>query len=100
MVKAKTLQQKNTMPNSLIKETKLSEKMWQPQRLMVRFKARFSGNSRKDYFVGDVVQIENEFGIKGTTRIVECAISDDNQDGYQLVPTFESDEDENKKIMK
>ena len=51
---------------------------------------------RKDYFVGDVVQIENEFGIKGTTRIIECAISDDNQNGYQLVPTFESDEDENK----
>lgn len=50
---------------------------------------------RKDYFVGDLVAIENEYGVQGTTRITECAVSDDNSNGYQLVPTFEADEDEN-----
>lgn len=41
----------------------------------------------KDFFVGDVVQIQNEYKIKATTRVVEIVISD-SASGYTIVPTF------------
>lgn len=43
---------------------------------------------KKDYNLGDVVQIENEYDIKGTARITEVVASvDDN--GFSIYPTFE-----------
>lgn len=42
----------------------------------------------RDYFVGDVVQIENEFGIQAKVRITEI-IRSSATDGDTLVPTFE-----------
>ena len=48
----------------------------------------------RDYFLGDVVQIENEFEMKGVTRIIEVIFSDNTQDGVQLYPTFKSDDSE------
>lgn len=43
---------------------------------------------RKDYDVGNIVSIENEYGIVAKPRIVEIIESwDDN--GYSVVPTFE-----------
>lgn len=41
----------------------------------------------RDYFVGDVVQIQNEYGIRATTRVDEVVISDSNT-GTTIVPTF------------
>ena len=41
----------------------------------------------KDFFVGDIVQIQNEYKIKATTRVVEVVISDSST-GTTIVPTF------------
>lgn len=41
----------------------------------------------KDYFLGDIVQVVNEYGIKATPRIVEVIESED-ETGTSIVPTF------------
>ena len=42
---------------------------------------------KKDYFLGDVVQIKNEYGIEAQARIIEIIESDDDT-GHTLIPTF------------
>ena len=42
---------------------------------------------KADYFIGDIVQIENEYGITAAPRIVEIMESDDDT-GYRIVPGF------------
>lgn len=44
---------------------------------------------KKDYDLGDIVLVENEYGIKAEARITEGLESDDNEDGYTVEPTFE-----------
>lgn len=41
----------------------------------------------EDYFMGDLVQVENEYGMQGVSRLLELCISND-EDGYKLAPTF------------
>lgn len=41
----------------------------------------------EDFFLGDIVQILNEFGIEASSRIVEIIFSN-NDDGNNIVPTF------------
>lgn len=41
----------------------------------------------RDYFLGDIVQVENKYGYKGRCRITEVMKSRDS-DGPKLVPTF------------
>lgn len=43
---------------------------------------------KEDYYLGDIVQIQNEYGFGGTARITEVVTSQDN-DGYAIYPTFE-----------
>lgn len=43
---------------------------------------------KKDYYLGDIIQIENEYNFRGTARITEVVASQDDQ-GYSLYPTFE-----------
>lgn len=43
---------------------------------------------KEDYNLGDIVQIENEYGMVGTTRITEVVTSID-ESGYSIYPTFE-----------
>lgn len=43
---------------------------------------------KNDYFLGDVVQVINEYGIGATPRIIETIESED-ENGYNLTPTFE-----------
>lgn len=43
---------------------------------------------KKDYYLGDIVQIENEYGFKGIARITEVVTSQD-EEGYSIYPTFE-----------
>lgn len=43
---------------------------------------------RQDYFMGDVVQVVNEYGMTATPRITEIIESED-ENGYTLIPTFE-----------
>ena len=49
---------------------------------------------KEDYYLGDIVQIENEYGLGGIARITEVVTSDD-ENGYSVYPTFEMI-DENK----
>lgn len=44
---------------------------------------------RKDWNVGDIVQVENEYGIQASPRIIEVIESDDT-DGTSIIPTFDS----------
>lgn len=44
---------------------------------------------KKDYFVGDIVQVENAIGLKAAPRITE-AIESFNENGYKIVPKFDS----------
>lgn len=41
----------------------------------------------EDYFLGDIVQIENEKGIQATTQIIEIIYAED-ENGASTVPTF------------
>lgn len=47
----------------------------------------------KDFNIGDIVQVENEFGITGTVYISEIVWSQD-ANGLTMTPTFTSTEDE------
>lgn len=42
-----------------------------------------------DYFNGDIVQIENEYGHEGRARVIETIISED-ENGTFMYPTFET----------
>lgn len=41
----------------------------------------------QDYFLGDLVQVKNEFGIEATPRIIEIIESEDEK-GTAIVPKF------------
>lgn len=41
----------------------------------------------KDYFLGDVIQFENNYGISAATRVIEVIESDDDT-GENIIPTF------------
>lgn len=41
----------------------------------------------QDYFLGDIVQVENNYGIRAKTRIIEI-IESDSDTGYEIIPTF------------
>lgn len=43
---------------------------------------------KKDYFLGDVVQIENEYGVSAASRVIEM-IECEDASGYSITPTFE-----------
>lgn len=43
---------------------------------------------KKDYFLGDIVTVENEFGISAKARITEIIEKDDDE-GYGIEPIFE-----------
>ena len=41
----------------------------------------------EDFFMGDIVQIANEYGIEGKARVTEI-IRSQNKDGFDIYPTF------------
>lgn len=43
----------------------------------------------KDYTLGDIVQVVNEYGIEATPRITEIIESEDENGEYNVIPTFE-----------
>ena len=47
----------------------------------------------RDYFCGDIVQVEDAYGHTSTSRITEMIFSDD-EEGYKVYPTFESTTEE------
>lgn len=60
-----------------------------------QFTQKFSGDINpdgtfkinEDFFLGDIVQIQNDKGIQGESRIIEIIYSEDDS-GYRVVPTF------------
>lgn len=42
----------------------------------------------EDYYLGDIVTVENDYGIKANARITEVIECDDDN-GYSIIPTFE-----------
>lgn len=46
---------------------------------------------KKDYNLGDIVQIVNEYNFQATTRIIGVIFSEEEGTGFVLRPTFESD---------
>ena len=46
----------------------------------------------EDFFMGDIVQIVNEYGIQGSARVVEF-IHNEDVNGIQMYPTFEAVQD-------
>ena len=75
--------------------TKMLQEYGQTQLDQTAYTQSFSGNIdseglfklNQDYFLGDIVQIENEKGIKATPRIVEIIYAID-ESGTSVVPTF------------
>ena len=41
----------------------------------------------RDYYLGDLVSVENEYGMKTTPRVVETIEAQD-ENGYSIIPTF------------
>ena len=41
----------------------------------------------QDYFLGDIIQFENDYGISASTRVIEVIESDDDT-GENIIPTF------------
>lgn len=46
----------------------------------------------RDYGMGDVVQIINEYNFQATTRVVSMLFSEEEGEGFKAMPTFESDD--------
>lgn len=42
----------------------------------------------KDYFLGDIVQVKNKYGVESPSRIIEI-IEKHDKEGYSVIPTFE-----------
>jgi len=42
-----------------------------------------------DFFIGDIVQIANEYGLKGKSRVIEVVFSEDSS-GRDIYPTFQT----------
>lgn len=51
---------------------------------------------KEDYNLGDIVQLENEYGFGGRARITEVVTSHDDSSGYSIYPTFELMNDDDK----
>lgn len=43
----------------------------------------------KDFFMGDVIQMANEYGIEGNARVIEWVMSDSTT-GFEVYPTFDA----------
>lgn len=75
--------------------TKMLEEYGQTQLDQTAYTESFSGEIdseglykiNQDYFLGDIVQIENEKGIQATPRIIEIIYAED-ESGSSVVPTF------------
>ena len=50
---------------------------------------QFSYGPDADFYMGDIVQISNEYGINGAARIIEWIISDSTE-GIKIYPTFDA----------
>ena len=48
----------------------------------------------RDFYMGDVVQFKNEYGLEGPARIIEYVMSENVENGLEYYPTFEAIQEE------
>lgn len=48
----------------------------------------------RDFYMGDIVQIKNEYGLEGPARVVEYVMSENVDNGLEYYPTFEAIQEE------
>lgn len=53
---------------------------------------------KEDYYMGDIVELEDEYGRQSRTRVIEFVMNQDD-DGYKAYPTFEVVDDEDEEIV-
>ena len=44
----------------------------------------------RDFYMGDVIQIKNEYKLEGPARVVEYVMSENIENGLEYYPTFEA----------
>lgn len=44
----------------------------------------------EDFYLGDVVQVKNEYGLQGSARVIEYIMSESVDNGLEYYPTFEA----------
>lgn len=49
---------------------------------------------KRDFYMGDIIQIKNEYGLEGPARVVEYVMSENVQNGLEYYPTFEAIQEE------
>lgn len=68
----------------------------QPYLTITNFDGEIDSNVQflygRDYFMGDIVQIVNQFNFQATTRVVSMLLSEEEGEGFKAIPTFESDD--------
>lgn len=48
----------------------------------------------EDFYLGDVVQVRNEYGLQGAARVIEYVMSESVEGGLEYYPTFEAIQEE------
>lgn len=48
----------------------------------------------RDFYMGDIVQIKNEYGLEGPARVIEYVMSENVENGLEYYPTFEAIQEE------
>ena len=48
----------------------------------------------RDFYMGDIIQIKNEYGLEGPARVVEYVMSENVDNGLEYYPTFEAIQEE------
>lgn len=49
---------------------------------------------KRDFYMGDIIQIKNEYGLEGPARVVEYVMSENVENGLEYYPTFEAIQEE------
>lgn len=68
----------------------------QPYLIVTNFDGEIDSNVQflygRDYLMGDIVQIVNEYNFQATTRVVSMLLSEEEGEGFKAIPSFESDD--------
>lgn len=68
----------------------------QPYLVITNFDGEIDSNVQflygRDYLMGDIVQIVNEYNFQATTRVVSMLLSEEEGEGFKAIPSFESDD--------
>lgn len=49
---------------------------------------------KRDFYMGDIIQMKNEYGLEGPARVIEYVMSESVENGLEYYPTFEAIQEE------